>query len=683
MSHQIVTRRGTRVGRTFGSIARPTRRPRNLVNTISQTPANPTVNDESTVATASTANLNSNVLHSSSISKDPKICRFTGTSDGLHIEAFISIFERYFSSLDDNSKVLKLGEFLSGDALNFFGTDIIIYVDISWPEAKVKLIQRYGHSDIPPMLSAIRRRLQKQESIKTYFDDKCRFLRQEKGLSEGTQTQLLTDGLPEYYRTYFYGKRFVSTTEWLQTAKDIEADLNRNHRSVGHQSTAHLYRSDHNSLNQGITRFRNQNTKPKDKRPPYPCKHCRDLGITSHHWHNDCPNKPKEPKPTLISESSKPSVQHDCNYTEAKALVTPHCNGDQPILVRTHIKNKRIMAFVDTGANVNLMPESVVYEFRLTLDKHSARPVKTASGYAQTLGTVSFDLTIEGMTQSTDALVIRGFEYTLLLSRNTCHQFKLMIDTDLMSATTKNSSADCHQITDRSQSDSDMSRHPSTNANEDASELQSNDTIEPSIHILMKSFPMLFALDSTDLGRINVESHRILLSDSEPVAQRPYRQSSPDADETARQVTELLAKGLIRESVSPYAAPITLADKKDGTKRLCIDYRRLNKKTVADKTPLPLIADVIDRLQGSTVFSKLDFASAYWQIPVHPEDVYKTAFVTKDGHYEWLVLPYGLRNSPSTFHRVVRKILEDLVNKGVMSYLDDIVIYAKSRDEHD
>ena len=465
----------------------------------------------------------------------------------------------------------------------------------------------------------------------------------------------------------------------MQTAQDIEADLNRTTRSLVHQSTAHYNRSDQNRSTQ---RFGKPNEQ-KDRKPPYPCKHCRDIGITSHHWHNDCPNKPKEQRLTSPSDSTETSAQPDCNISEAKALVTPRLSGDQPILVKTFLKNKRIMAFVDTGANVNLMPESVVYEFRLTLDRHSARPVKTASGYAQTLGTVSFELTIDGITRTIDALVIRGFEYTLLLSRNTCHQFKLMIDTDLMSATTKRLSADCHQITDRSQPISKVSQSLSAKPQEVSSEHQPNDTIEPSIQNLMKGFPKLFASDSTDLGRIEVESHRILLSDNEPIAQRPYRQSTPDADETARQVTELLAKGLIRESVSPYAAPITLADKKDGSKRLCIDYRRLNKKTVADKTPLPLISDVIDRLQGSTIFTKLDFASAYWQIPVNSDDVFKTAFVTKDGHYEWLVLPYGLRNSPSTFHRVVRKILGDLVNKGVMSYLDDIVIYAENREQHD
>ena len=121
---------------------------------------------------------------------------------------------------------------------------------------------------------------------------------------------------------------------------------------------------------------------------------------------------------------------------------------------------------------------------------------------------------------------------------------------------------------------------------------------------------------------------------------------------------------------------------KDGKRRLCVDYRQLNKKTIADKQPLPYKPDVIERLQGCRFFSKLDFASGYWQVAVQPDDIQKTAFVTIDGHYEWLVLPFGLKNAPATFQRVVRKILGDLIDYGVLSYLNDIVFYAKAMEEH-
>ena len=650
----VNTRRGGRLGRGFELLPEPRRSNRSLVNVTAQTAANPTVSSDPIVTTVSNQNSNAELTNQTIVLKDPKLSKFSGSSDALKVEPFLNIFNRYFNNIDEELKVLKLGEYLTGDALNFFGTDIISDLNISWSEVKSRLIRRYGHSDIPPMLSAIRRRLQKHESIKQYFDDKCQYLRQERGLTEATQTQLLTDGLPDHYRQHFYGKRFESTTVWLQTAQDIEADLCR-HKPALHQSSAHFNRSDQ-WFNKSNKTFANYNGKPKEKRPPYPCKICRDQGITSYHWHSDCPNKITDGQTSVGDKQKETHPKLEAHYTTAEALVTPKRSGDEPILVKTYIKNKKVMAFVDTGANVNLIPESVVYEFGLSLNKQSARPVKTANGYAQTLGSVSFELSIDGKCETVEALVIKGFEYTLLLSRT-----KLMIDTDLMSAKPKILNSHCNLTNDHIQE-------------------QSRDNVGDR---LIRQFSNLFATDSTDLGRIDVEYHRILLNDCEPKAQRPYRQSIPDAEETARQVRDLLAKGLIRESVSPYAAPITLADKKDGTKRLCVDYRRLNKITVADKTPLPLIADVIDRLRGMKIFSKLDFASGYWQVPVHPEDISKTSFVTRDGHFEWLVLPFGLKNSPSTFHRVVRKILGNLVNTGVMSYLDDIVVYAEDQVEHD
>ena len=617
---------------------------RRVVNATAMSAANSTVQ---TVPTALQPNTNSNVTNANNSTKDPKIARFTGTSDALRVEPFLNIFERYFSNLEDDSKVLKLGEYLSGDALNFFGTDIIVDTNIDWSQTRDKLIARYGHSDIAPMVAAIRRRLVKHESIKQYFDDKCRYLRQERGLSEAAQTQLLTEGLPDVYRHHFYGRRFNSTSEWLQTAQDIEADLNRQNRYFTHnQSSAHINRTDQHIAPKKP--FVRTEFKPKDKRPPYPCKFCREQGITAFHWHSDCPQKPSDAstKPKPEETQTYPKEVH---FTQAQALVSPTPSGEEPILVKTFIANKKVMAFVDTGANVNLIPESVVYEFKLILNRRASRPVKTASGFAQTLGSVTFSLTIDGITKTIDALVIRGFDYTLLLSRNTCHRFKLLIDTDVMTAKPKQMSTHCLTVTQTSL----QTIGTSTDCQESA-EIQNQVSHRSQVLVkeLIHQFSHLFATDATDLGRIDLEEHRIVLTDDIPLAQRPYRQSVYDADETARQIRELLAKGLIRESLSPYAAPITLADKKDGSKRLCVDYRRLNKKTVADKTPMPLIADVIDRLQGSTIFSKLDFASGYWQIPVRSEDIAKTAFVTNDGHFEWLVLPFGLKNSPSTFHRL-------------------------------
>ncbi len=131
-------------------------------------------------------------------------------------------------------------------------------------------------------------------------------------------------------------------------------------------------------------------------------------------------------------------------------------------------------------------------------------------------------------------------------------------------------------------------------------------TTYPEIEQILKKFEDCFAKDNSELGRITIEKHRIPLSDDKPISQRPYRCSAADEAEINRQVKDLLSQGLIRESNSPYSSPVTLVSKKDGGKRLCIDFRLLNSKTINDVQPMPVIQDVIDKLNGAKIFSKLD-----------------------------------------------------------------------------
>ena len=243
-----------------------------------------------------------------------------------------------------------------------------------------------------------------------------------------------------------------------------------------------------------------------------------------------------------------------------------------------------------------------------------------AKGTAKTSGIAHFKLTIGSITKSISALLLKDFQYTLLIGTKTCSRFRMVIDTENWSVNLKSSRPQANPnfalITGQTSSTSNV------------------DTPPKDLDAILAQYVKLFAKSATDLGRITIESHRILLKVDEPIAMRPYRQSFQDAQETSRQIKDLLQKGLIRESVSPYAAPLTLAQKKDVKRRLCIDFRRLNKKTIADKQPLPYNADVIDRLQDSRFFSKLDFASGYWQVSMHPNDIQKTGFETEEGHFE-------------------------------------------------
>lgn len=168
-----------------------------------------------------------------------------------------------------------------------------------------------------------------------------------------------------------------------------------------------------------------------------------------------------------------------------------------------------------------------------------------------------------------------------------------------------------------------------------------------------------------------------------PVNRPIYRLSPTELDELRRTLDDLLAKGFIRPSSSPWGAPVLFAPKKDGGLRFCIDYRGLNKQTVKNAYPLPRADDLIDQLHGAKIFSKVDLRSGYWQIPISAEDVTKTAFRTRYGHFEWLVLPFGLTNAPAAFMDLMHKIFADLLDRGVVIFLDDILIYSDSAEEHE
>ena len=178
--------------------------------------------------------------------------------------------------------------------------------------------------------------------------------------------------------------------------------------------------------------------------------------------------------------------------------------------------------------------------------------------------------------------------------------------------------------------------------------------------------------------------HRIdLLPGHEaPTVGRGWRLSPAEYDEAKRQITQNLSRGWIRPSVSPYSAPVLFSRKKDGGLRMCIDYRKLNQATIRDRGPLPNVQELLDKLGGSKVFSKIDLASGYHQLRMHEPDIQKTAFTCGVGHYEWVVMPMGVCNGPSTFQRLMTRILWEHLGIFCLVFLDDILVFSKTEEEH-
>ncbi|GJU12423.1 putative reverse transcriptase domain-containing protein [Tanacetum coccineum] len=201
---------------------------------------------------------------------------------------------------------------------------------------------------------------------------------------------------------------------------------------------------------------------------------------------------------------------------------------------------------------------------------------------------------------------------------------------------------------------------------------------------IVRDFPEVFPEDLSGIPPTRqVEFQIDLVHGVAPVAWAPYRLSPSEMKELLDQLQELSDKGFIRPSSSPWGAPVLFVNKKDGSFQMCIDYRELNKLTVKNRYPLPRIDGLFDQLQGSSVYSKIDLRTGYHQLRVREEDILKTAFRTRYGHYKFQVMPFGLTNAPAVFMDLMNRVCKPYLDKFVIVFIDNILIYSKTKQEHE
>src|ERR1043165_2958402 len=206
---------------------------------------------------------------------------------------------------------------------------------------------------------------------------------------------------------------------------------------------------------------------------------------------------------------------------------------------------------------------------------------------------------------------------------------------------------------------------------------------EDKLRKLIEKYKGVCAISSTKLGNTNVVKHTVNTGDHEPINQRQYRVKSLEKKKLIKEeVEKMLRDKIIQKSQGPWASPIVIVDKKDGSKRFCVDYRKINAITKTDAHPLPRIDDMLEQFREASWFSSIDLASGYWQIEMDEKDKEKTAFTCHIGLFEFNVMPFGLKNAPPTFQRMMNEILREWLDDFVVVYIDDIMIYSKTFEEH-
>lgn len=338
---------------------------------------------------------------------------------------------------------------------------------------------------------------------------------------------------------------------------------------------------------------------------------------------------------------------------------------------------------IDTGANITCISAELLQQLRMSI---SAQPlkIKQLTSSTQSLGCVPISLTIGSITQVVKAHVLKGANQELILGVAEGALFKLNIDLakreikqdnitipEYLSATTASSTPK-----------KPLSKGTITTQQEEAAVSCNGYEHSKLKGIVAKYNQALETRDREQLYTVPDIEHSIITTNDTPVASCAHRLTLDKRDKITNIIQELLEEGKVQRSSSSYASPAFLVGKKDGSLRMVIDYRKLNDITLVEPHPIPRMDTLLDGIRSPRYFSVIDLKGAYHHIRMNPSDIAKTAFVTPDGHFEWKVMPFGLKNAPATFARYMNEFVRKYQLKNTIVYFDDILIATANLESH-
>ncbi|KAL1914164.1 uncharacterized protein VTP21DRAFT_10268 [Calcarisporiella thermophila] len=652
--------------------------------------------------------------------------------------------ESYFKARNvaDDRKVPFATTLLDGAALHWYRIKSGDSVNVPWSEFAQGLRRNFENREYRHVLRGQLKRLKQGDSIMEYitkFQEYTRRLH----LSEDEAVDRFIDGLKPHCRIAVRLRYPESLEEAVAIASRHETATAPIHRSAlqgpvsrkGYDnaggdpmdlSTINVVKGPRRKMTEEEVRCRQQRL----------CFFCKKPG----HMKRNCPSKGQRApatialmttrktensntEPVICQESAKEKDEDSSDNLQSFECESPRSTATlleireprveeqgsaistEPLMiVPARVKQRQVNVLVDSGSTNDYVSERVVKECELPRRREStSRLVSVANGNTiRVRDSASFNLDFKETSHRITALVLPNSKFDIILGRPWLKEHNPEIDwraniVQIRSTEQKQRlepRKTCKDLEQDSYLNYVISRHATNKLARKGAQLFAAFLVPPKItnseqcpmeiqHILQEFLGTVFRdeLPASLPPRREID-HRIDTRDAQPVSRAPYRMSPLELDVMRKQLDELLEKGYIRPSASPWGAPVLFVKKKDGDLRMCVDYRALNNLTVKNKYPLPRIDECFDRLAGARIFSKLDLKSGYHQIRVHPDDVHKTAFNTRYGQFEFLVLPFGLTNAPPTFQALMNSILRPFLDKFVLVYLDDILIFSRDLREH-
>lgn len=336
--------------------------------------------------------------------------------------------------------------------------------------------------------------------------------------------------------------------------------------------------------------------------------------------------------------------------------VTPVGSGSVPHTFSIKCPVNRLSLLVDTGANVSVLP---VARCRADRPRPDCSRLVAANGTeVKTFGSKTLTVSLPGCPSELEWSFVVADVRQALLGADFLRHHRLLVD---------------------------MAGRKLRSAEDRVASLEAPKPSHPALAPLLKKFSSVFAEDLAGLpsalpatDQLDVRHH--IVTTGPPVAARPHRLNQEKAKAVNAELQEMLRLGVVRPSSSPWAAPVHVVRKADGSWRPCGDYRRLNRVTVKDSYPLPNVFEFVSKLAGSRLFSRLDLTKGFWQVPMRPQDIPKTALLFPGGLFEFTRMPFGLKNAPNSFQRLMDEVTRGV--EGVFAYLDDILVFAADPDQH-